>query len=302
MLMLFIILLCTNSLYSQVTRKQVISAAEAYVNYSWTADSINIWKNVDCSSLGNILTPAWVTVGAKTAIPYCWGGWSSIQSFATGITNGKSAGDNDCTTNGDLYEKCAVGVDCSGFVTKVWGINSQKYSTSTLPNISKSIALSATQPGDILNWAGHHTRLVFANNLSTTGFVDVIESSGTDWKVAKHSYKPSDLASYGSRCANTNIVIDTTKTVFPDISNGPEIIVYPNPSSGLLIIKSISLGTDNLKIILSNTMGQVLIEKQIKPQNNLIETRFDISEFPKGIYFLNISSSKINRVIKVQKQ
>jgi hypothetical protein len=56
-------------------------------------------------------------------------------------------------------ESCSRGVDCSGFVSRVWQLSS-KYSTSTLPNISWELpASSDLRRGDILNKAGSHVIL-----------------------------------------------------------------------------------------------------------------------------------------------
>src|SRR5581483_8373984 len=109
--------------------------------YTFTTSSSNITSGTNCSSAGgNVVTPSWVKVGAnKVGMPYCWGGFSSLSSFTSSLLNGKSAGDNDCSTSGDCCESCALGVDCSGFVSRSWGLTT-KQSTTTLPNISTTYA------------------------------------------------------------------------------------------------------------------------------------------------------------------
>ncbi len=191
---MLLMVICSSSLFGQITRTQIMTNADPYINYDWTATSGNIWNNINCSSVGNITTPSWVKVGSNTAMPYCWGGWSSLTSFAKGVSNGESAGDNDCSTSGDIDGTCAVGVDCSGFVTKAWGITSQKYSTTTLPNISTKITLSQVQKGDIVDNVGSHVRLV--DSINANGSVTVLESSGKDWKVSPGTYTPAQLTSY----------------------------------------------------------------------------------------------------------
>jgi len=211
--------------YSQISRTQMINNAVTFTSFSWSAATCNIWSGTSCGG-GNIYTAPWITTaGTYISLPYCWGGWSSLTEYATAISNCKSAG-QVCSASGGGCSgvpsaplSCAGGQDCSGFVTRVWERTS-KYSTSTLPNISSSIPLSQTQPGDIVNLAGSHVRLVETNY--GNGNYRVIEASGADWKVAYHTYTAIQLSSYDPRCANSNIVIGgcgTIDTVLCDNDN-----------------------------------------------------------------------------------
>jgi len=206
------------SSFGQITRTQIIKNALPYTTYEFTATANNIWKGVACSSIGgNISTPTWVKVGTNVSVPYCWGGFSSLASFTSGLGVNKSAGDSDCTTSGDCCEYCALGVDCSGFVSRSWGLTS-KQSTSTLPNISTAYS-SPTQvkPGDIFNYASSHVRLVYKNN--GNGTYTVIESSADGWDVAIHSYTTAQLTSYVPRY-DTNIAATHYDTISPSTTIG----------------------------------------------------------------------------------
>ncbi|HXC06718.1 MAG TPA: T9SS type A sorting domain-containing protein [Bacteroidia bacterium] len=195
-----VIVLCSALLPAQsITRTQIHYNAIPFTTYSFTASSSNIKNNSSCPSAGgNVTTPSWVVVGHNApGMAYCWGGFSSLSSFTTGLTNGKSAGDNDCTTNGDCCETCALGVDCSGFVSHAWGLTT-KYSTTTLPNISTAYAsASQVKQGDIFNLSGSHVRLVDTNYASGTFLL--MESSAVDWKVSYRSYTAAQLTSYTPR-------------------------------------------------------------------------------------------------------
>ena len=193
-------ILFTCTLFAQsITRTQIHYNGIPFTTYTFTTTSANIQSNVNCPSAGgNVNTPSWVTVGPHTVgMPYCWGGFSSLSSFTSSLLNGKAAGDNDCTTNGDCCESCALGVDCSGFVSHAWGL-STKYSTTTLPNISTAYSsASQVKQGDIFNLAGSHTRLVDTNYAN--GSFLLMESSAVDWKVSYRSYTTSQLTSYTPR-------------------------------------------------------------------------------------------------------
>jgi len=180
-----------------ITRNQILVNARPYIPYTFTAASANIWASKNCSSVGNIITPGQVKVGSNIHMPYCWGGFSTLASFTSGLTASKSAGDNDCTTSGDCCESCALGVDCSGFVSRSWGLTT-KYSTTTLENISTAYsAASQVLPGDIFDYAGSHTRLVDTN--FNNGSFKVMESSANGWDVSYNTYTASQLTSYSPR-------------------------------------------------------------------------------------------------------
>ena len=209
--------------YGQISRDQVISNAQTYMSYQWTATSSNIKSGTSCGGK-TIQTPSWVKVGTNTAMPYCWGGWTTTASIQGYLNTGKSAGDNNTATSFGAEPSCAVGLDCSGFITRVWGITNTKYSTSTLENISKVINLTSVQPGDILNDAGSHVRLVEINN--GNGSYQVIESSGRDWKVSRYTYTAAQLSgNYIPRQYNN--ITGGTLSGYASVSQG--ITISPSP-------------------------------------------------------------------------
>ncbi len=211
---LFLTVICflLSSYFSsaQISRAQIINNASPYTSFSWTASSCNLWSGKSCGGR-NVYSAdiPWVNIGINVSMPYCWGGWSTRAEHNTAMANCKSAGDicslsgGGCS-GGGAGLSCASGHDCSGLISRAWGLSS-KQSTSTLPSLSTSIPLSQVQPGDILNVAGSHTRLVETNY--GNGNYRVIEASGTDWKTAYHTYTAAQLASYDPRCPNANIVI-----------------------------------------------------------------------------------------------
>ena len=193
--LLLLVIISGASIGQTITRTQILKNALPYTTYEFTATTNNIWSGTNCSALSiTVTTPSWVATGTNFSVPYCWGGFSTLSSFTTGIGANKSAGDDDCTGNGDGSESCALGVDCSGFVSRAWGRTS-KESTSTLPSISTTYSSpTKVKPGDAFDNVGSHVRLVYKNN--GNGTYTVIESSADGWDVAIHTYSTYDLASY----------------------------------------------------------------------------------------------------------
>jgi hypothetical protein len=97
---------------------------------------------------------------------YDWGGWDSIDGYQSYMRQGFQAGDiNTKQPASGTYsvgvETCSRGVDCSGFVTRALGISSQKYSTTTLSNISTALPdVHSVKPGDLLVKPTRHSAVV----------------------------------------------------------------------------------------------------------------------------------------------
>ena len=173
-----------------IKRQKILQNAEPYVPHKWYCHPANIWDR-DCGGV-HVKTPSWVTVGNNVSVPYMWGGFSTIKQFDQGIANGVSAGDCDTHGNG-AGSSCAVGVDCSGFVSRAWGLGT-KYSTRSIPSISTQYpSYNDLKPGDVVNYAGHHVRLI--HTVYDNGSFLIIEAaaSSTDWRVGYNSYSVADF-------------------------------------------------------------------------------------------------------------
>ena len=93
-----------------------------------------------------------------TGIPYCWGGFNSLygtksQRFGTVIGNGYVAG--NINTRGE-YRKYTAGLDCSGYVSTLFG-TSWKLNTRHFADLgSKRLALSELERMDYFVAPGDH--------------------------------------------------------------------------------------------------------------------------------------------------
>ncbi len=173
-----------------ITRQKIIQNAEPYATYKWYCYQANI-RDYDCGGV-HVRTPAWVTVGNNISVPYMWGGFSSLPQFDQGLKDGVSAGDCDTHGNG-AGSSCAVGVDCSGFVSRAWGLGS-KYSTRSIPQISTQYAsYDDLKPGDVVDYAGHHVRLIHTVNSNGSFLIIEAAASGTDWRVGYNGYTTADF-------------------------------------------------------------------------------------------------------------
>ena len=200
-----------------ISRAEIIQNSAEYESLEWTATTSNISNGIVQTPDGAYIdTPDWVTIGQKQKVPYKWGGWTEIDTFVAQMSNGVYAGDNYCESVswGPTY---CVGVDCSGLVSRAWGL-SQKYGTSTLPDISTAYStFNELKHGDIINKAGHHVRLVISDN--PTGTINTVESSAVDWRVSYRDYNIIDLEDYTPRYYN----------YIQNLEMASPIVISPNP-------------------------------------------------------------------------
>ncbi len=172
------------------SRQTALRLGESYALYKYNCASKNLAPaNVEGPDGDVVRTPSWLIVGENAKIPYMWGGFSTLAQFSSGLQNGRYAGDiNTAGVSG-----YAVGVDCSGFVSRCWQL-SYHSSTSDMPSITTSYSdWSDLKPGDAILKQGHVRLFV---DKAPNGAMRVVESSGRDWGVSYWTYSPSDLTAY----------------------------------------------------------------------------------------------------------
>lgn len=187
---------------SRVTRSQIMATALRYAEHPWTPSAANVRHGVDAAGI-QVDTPDftyqkagavpgyWIPGREHRGMPYQWGGFSSPEEFDAGLARGLAAGDvytddkRRLLLDGVSAE--AVGIDCSGFVSRCWNLP-RAFSTRELANLCDQLPnWDALQPGDALNIYNTHV-LIFsgwigANRESLAAY----ETGGPpDWKVIRH--------------------------------------------------------------------------------------------------------------------
>ncbi len=173
-----------------MSRQTALRLGESYALYKYNCKSNNLAAAGVTGPDGDVVqTPSWLITGENAKIPYMWGGFSTLTQFTNGLQNGRYAGDiNTAGVSG-----YAVGVDCSGFVSRCWQLTYHS-STSDMPNITtKYSTWSDLKPGDGILKQGHVRLFV---DKAPNGAMRVVESSARDWAVSYWTYLPSDLTAY----------------------------------------------------------------------------------------------------------
>ncbi len=186
--------------------RKVIEKALEYANFEWTPREANVLHGVDEAGRfvdtpdvtwkGEELNCGWWQVGqVNVGIPYGWGNASTLEEFATGIAEGKYAG-NVPEDKSRYGSHNAVGVDCSGLLTRCWDLP-KKIATRDIPQYAYEIKLEEIQQGDIFAKVGSHVMFFkeFANEAKSE--VVIIDSTRSTGKVSQRVLKVEELLARG---------------------------------------------------------------------------------------------------------
>jgi hypothetical protein len=157
---------------STISREEVISIARSYAEHRWQAGAPNIRHGPDPKGI-EVQTPdatttappigRWQIAVKNVGLPYKWGGFDTLQTFDAGVQSGKAAGDlyspEKRRRGNAAVSDDAVGIDCSGFISRCWGLRT-KFGTARLPGLCSSLPTSdALLPGDIMDAPNGHVVL-----------------------------------------------------------------------------------------------------------------------------------------------
>ncbi len=159
---------------SAVTRSEAVLKGDRYVRTKWTCSAANVTGGASCmSGVPNVYSSG----NTYTGVAYDWGGYMEVETYLSRLASGYRAGScsgTSCSEYGIL--DCTVGVDCSGYVSMLWGCG--HYTTSSIPNISTVINQNDMKKGDVFNNAGSHV-IMYVYTDKSTGLPYIMESAGT---------------------------------------------------------------------------------------------------------------------------
>lgn len=187
---------------SKVTRSEVMGTAMRYASHPWTGTGANVRHGVDRAGI-RVDTPDstyqkpgavpgyWVPGQVSRGLPYQWGGFSTPEEFDRGLAAGLAAGDVYTDEKRRLLydgvSREAVGIDCSGFVSRCWNLP-KAFSTRELASICEPLpSWDDLKPGDALNIHNVHVLLFCGWVDPGRKFLAAYETGGPpDWKVIRH--------------------------------------------------------------------------------------------------------------------
>lgn len=135
------------------------------------------------------------------------------------------------------------------------------------------------------------------DDLTVSGTGRYIRILCTQKALTPYGYSIFEIEAYGS--ASTAKSSITSKQEITDEEEITTFSVYPNPASDLLQL-SFSEKLNNKVIVIFNLYGKMMM--QYKLDDTTKESTIDISQLPKGIYILNLTSDEKNWTKKLIKE
>lgn len=198
-----------------VSREDILAKAEAFRRHRWFAEPRHVRHGDDADGIrvdtpdvslpgdGHLRPDGWWRPGRwNEGIPYQWGGFSSLAEFDQGLRMGLAAGDVYTPAKRrhlhDAVSRHAVGLDCSGFISRVWRLP-RHHSTRELEGLSRRLAsYDELQPGDILNrWNDHVVLFVRFTDPGRTKFEFYHTGGEVASKVTREQTEVANLQRLG---------------------------------------------------------------------------------------------------------
>lgn len=183
-------------------RVAILELAERFASVVWTAEERHLLHGDDPDGVP-VDTPdvrldptGWRVGEGNVGMPYCWGGFTSLEAFPTDLAGDSYAGHVPARGNA-MSSQRTLGVDCSGLVSRCWRLPA-KQSTRSLGALCYELDdYSELLPGDIVNRFDAHVALFtgWADDERTT--LHVIEAARI--KVAPATYTVELLRSQDYR-------------------------------------------------------------------------------------------------------
>ena len=221
----------------------------------------------------SVCSGALVNLSASGGVNYLWNTGDTVANISVYpiITTNYSATVTDA--NG-----CA---DADTLTVIVFPISVVNLGNDTLIKMSHTITLDAG--------AGFSSYLWNTGSITQTHLVD-----GTTLGAGVFTFFVDVIDNY--QCANSDTIeitiIDDTGLDFK--TQNSNVIIYPNPTDGLLYVKLDKEQNTPVTITIIDLQGKVISNSQLKPNPDLIH-KIQLIDEPIGIYFIKIQSESFIR-------
>lgn len=193
-----------------ISRAEVLSHARAYTSLVWEGKKQHVLHGTapdglridtpDALSAAQQKPGFWWKLGKNVGMPYKWGGFDTPEQFLERLATepvvfaGDYASADKVRGGDDAVSLYAAGIDCSGLVSRCWGLP-RPYSTRELPGICKPLdSLDELRPGDIILRPGEHVQLFVRWEDADHTRYRAIEAAGDpEWRCFEIIYRRETL-------------------------------------------------------------------------------------------------------------
>jgi hypothetical protein len=228
-------------------RARILEVARQYRDMTWSAEERHSLHGEDANGV-QVDTPdtaldpeGWKSGEENVGMPYCWGGFTALDEFERELAKGRYAGHVPSAGNA-LPSGNAVGVDCSGFVSRAWDLP-LKQSTRSLGALCYELdGYEQLLPGDIVNRFDSHVALFVGWGNDERTEMRVIESARLRVEESTYAlaalersgfrpmrYKPLDERWVDMARLESHLGAKGARFVSDDEADVPELEALPNP-------------------------------------------------------------------------
>lgn len=166
---------------------------------------------------------------------------------------------------------------------------------NALPTLTVSASHDTICAGNAvtLTAAGNSAAYAWSANAGSaaTASVSVTESVTTTYTV-------TGMLS-GCSAANSITIVANNCSGINQLSGGNnQIAIYPNPNNGNFMVMVNTITTSNLKITVSNILGETVYSTQVASSGKTAQ-QINLTDAANGTYFVHVQSADINYVQKV---
>ncbi|MCD4793590.1 MAG: T9SS type A sorting domain-containing protein [Bacteroidales bacterium] len=210
--------------------------------------------------------------------------------------------DSQTGTREIFYKKCIAGV---------WDINYTNISNTGLASLHPTISTDSL--GNLHVFWAEKTDGIYLDIVYTKYDIELETWSGIT-NITNTENVDSDNPSSPSMCNKYLSVIWTEGEVNPfsimyygelfplsinENNNTPNVNLFPNPTNGIFTIQNLKAFEKPLSIEITNVNGQVVYSYDDLKSSYEFQYQVDISEQPKGIYFVKIQTADFFKIKKI---
>lgn len=133
-------------------------------------------------------------------------------------------------------------------------------------------------------------------NATITSTTDAFDITGT---APDNTATITVTAENGTTTLVYSVVFSVGVGINENVANSIIASVYPNPTNGLTTLKVNNTNSSTIKVSVVSISGQVVSEKEIKTNNQETNYEINLSNQPKGVYFVKIKTNETTLVKRV---
>lgn len=252
-------------------------------NYTVTVSDANGCSVVATKTVNN--QPGNLSVSVNTTSSKC--GQANGTAFASAVTGGTttitsyswSTGATTATVTGLSAGTYSVTVTNSlGCTATAIGVVSDSTSLEVnITNIVHPTTVGGTDGSITANATGGNGNVTYVWSNGATG--------ATNSGIGAGVYSVTATDADGCRAVAIDSLQNPTVSSISVIATEPNVLIYPNPAKDKLYIKVEAGISENADLMISNVLGQTVLNSAIE-KNQLLK-EIDVSTLPNGVYYIS---------------